>query len=148
MRVPVCGALILFASQLFGQSVIVPRDFSITLDRTGCLGDCPDYKVTILGDRSVLYEGRWYVRTKGVRKSTVSQSDVEKLIRTLQDEHFFSWIEKKMVCVDYPEVHIAATLNGQRKQVLEGCNSPGKVLRLAKEIDKMSGTKRWVGTKR
>jgi hypothetical protein len=29
--------------------------------------------------------------------------------------------------------------------VLEGCNSPGKILRLANEVDRISGAERWVG---
>src|SRR5882672_4970029 len=129
MRVLRYVALILFALQLFGQATAVPRDFSITLERSGCVGNCPEYRVTILGNGSVQYEGRWYVRTQGIRRSTISQLDVEKLVHKIQDEHLFGWEEKGMVCVDYPEVHITATLNGQHKHVLEGCNSPGQVLR-------------------
>jgi len=50
--------------------------------------------------------------------------------------------------VDYPEVRIAASLNGQHKQVVEGCSAPGKVLALAEEIDTISDTKSWVGNVR
>lgn len=81
---------------------------------------------------------------EGVREQTIPQADVHKLIRKLGDEHFFHWEEKKQVCVDFPEVLITATLNGQRKQVLEGCNSPGNVLNLANEIDRIFGATRWV----
>lgn len=98
-------------------------DFSITLERVGCLGSCPDYTVTILGNGSVQYEGRFYVTVEAVRQRTIPLTDVHKLIRKLGDEDFFHWEEKDQVCLDFPEVHITATLNGQRKQVLEGCNS-------------------------
>jgi hypothetical protein len=120
-------------------------DFSITLERVGCVGRCPDYKVTILGSGSVQYEGRAYVRIEGIRSSTIPMSDVQKLVQELRDEDFLYWQEKQEVCVDFPEVHITAALKGQRKHVLEGCNSPGKVLELADEIDRISGAKRWVG---
>jgi hypothetical protein len=50
--------------------------------------------------------------------------------------------------VDGPEVKITATLNGKHKQVLEVCNEPGKVLELAEELDRISGSKRWVGNVR
>ena len=91
------------------------------------------------------YKGRYHVAVEGVRKHTIPLSDVRKLIGKLGDEDFFHWAEKDQVCLDFPEVHITAILNGQRKQVLEGCNSPGKVLELADEIDKISGTNPWVG---
>jgi len=119
-------------------------DFSITLERTSCLGSCPVYTVTILGSGSVEYEGRWHVAVTGVRKNTIPPPDVHRLIRRLGDEDFFHWEEKNQVCLDFPEVHITATLNGHQKQVLEGCNSPGKVLELAKEIDRISGANVWV----
>ena len=130
------------------QTSAIADDFSLTLERVGCLGSCPDYRVTILGNGSLEYEGRAYVRVEGIRKSTISESAVQKLIQRLRNENFFHWKEKKQVCLDFPEVHITATLRGQRKHVLEGCNSPGQVLQLADEIDRVSGDKRWVGNVR
>jgi hypothetical protein len=141
-------AFILLTLQLATQTSAPAEDFSITLERVGCVGSCPDYKVTILGNGSVRYEGRAYVRIEGIRKNTIPVSVVQKLVQKLRDEDFFHWEEKTEVCLDFPEVSITATLNGQRKHVLEGCNSPGNVLRLAGEIDRTSGVKRWVGNVR
>ncbi len=145
MRLASRIAFILLALQSPAQISAPVDDFSITLERIGCLGSCPDYKVTILGNGSVRYEGRAYVRVEGVRKRTISLSVVQKLVQNLRDEDFFHWEEKKSVCLDFPETHITATLKGQQKHVLEGCNSPGQILKLADEIDRMSGAKRWIG---
>jgi Domain of unknown function (DUF6438) len=144
MRLAACLVFILIL-QCAAQTNAIADDFSITLVRVGCLGSCPDYKITILGNGSVRYEGRGYVRVEGIRKREISASDVHKRVRKLRDEDFFDWEEKKRVCVDFPGVNITATLKGQHKHVLEGCNSPGKVLELADEIDRVSGAKRWVG---
>ena len=61
---------------------------------------------------------------------------------------FFHWEEKKEVCVDFPEVDITVALNGQHKRVIEGCNASGKVLKVAAEIDRISGAESWVGKAR
>ena len=119
--------------------------FFITLERIGCFGSCPDYKVTILGNGSVQYIGRAYVRVDGIRTRTVPVKAVQRLIERLRDEDFFHWEEKEQVCLDFPEVQITVSLNGQQKRVLEGCNSPVKVLALAHEIDKVSGAQHWAG---
>ena len=148
MRLAFCVAFVLFGLRLAGQTNTVPGDFSITLERTGCLGNCPEYNVTVFSNGWVRYEGRGYVRIAGTRKSRIPSSDVQKLVERLQDEDFFKWEVKDQVCVDFPEVEITATLNGKQKQVLEGCNAPGKVLQLANEIDRITGAKRWVGTRR
>ncbi|MGA3052803.1 MAG: DUF6438 domain-containing protein [Candidatus Korobacteraceae bacterium] len=137
--------VILVALLSAAQTGPVADDFSVTLERVGCLGSCPDYKVTILANGSVEYEGRAYVRIEGTRRSTIPASTVQTLVKKLRDEDFSHWEEKKQVCLDFPEVHITVMMNGRRKHVLEGCNSPGKVLALADEIDKISGTKHWVG---
>jgi Domain of unknown function (DUF6438) len=144
MRVAFYSVFLLLSLRSVAQTVTA-NDLSITLRRVGCLGSCPDYSITILGDGSVRYEGRAYVRTEGVRKKTIPASAVEILTKELTNNGFFQWEEKKMVCVDFPEVHITATFNGQHKHVLEGCNSPGQVLSLAEEIDRVSGAKVWVG---
>jgi hypothetical protein len=127
------------------QTGPVPKDFSVTLERTGCVGSCPGYKVTILADGSVHYEGLYYVQAEGVRRKTIPAAKIEKVAQLLRDDHFFDWEEKKSVCLDFPEVHITVLMNGKEKHVLEGCNQAGDVLALARTIDKVAGTKRWVG---
>lgn len=89
--------------------------------------------------------GKVWRSAEGVRKARISPQAVRKLVQRLRREDFFHWEEKKVVCVDYPEVHITVDLNAQHKRVIEGCNTPGKVLKLADEIDRVSGAKRWVG---
>lgn len=122
----------------------VPEEgFSITLERTACLGSCPDYKVTIRGNGTVCYEGRAYVAVKGIRTTAIPASVVQKLQQKLRGEKFLHWPEQNQVCVDFAETKITATLDGQKKEVIEGCNQPGKVLQLAREIDQISGAERW-----
>jgi len=142
---PLFAAAIALVVISVAQSRSVPSDFSLTLERTACLGTCPEYKVTILADGSVQYEGQWYVHAKGVRKKTIPPSDVEKLVQRLRSEDFFVWEEKKTTCLDLPEVHITVTLDGRHRHVLEGCNEAGKVFALANAVDKTAGTKQWVG---
>jgi hypothetical protein len=126
-----------------------PEDnFSITLERIGCLGSCPDYKITIQGNGTVQYEGHAYVSVEGIRNTTIPVLAVQKLQQNLRDEDFLHWPEQEEVCVDFPEINITATLDGQSKHVLEGCNQPGRVLRLASEIDRTSGSERWIGKHR
>jgi len=127
----------------------VPEEgFFITLERTACLGSCPDYKITIRGNGTVRYEGRAYVAVKGIRTTAIPASAVQKLQQELRGENFLHWPEQKQVCVDFAETKITATLDGQKKEVIEGCNQPGNVLQLASEIDQISGVERWTSKPR
>src|ERR1035438_185724 len=142
----VCTALTLalaVSASFCAQDTATLADFSITLKRLGCLGSCPDYEVTIWGSGRVRYQGHAYVAVKGVRERIIPVPNVQKLVQRLQVDHFFQWDETDVVCLDFPEVHITATVGARRKHVLEGCNKPGKILALAKEIERISGTERW-----
>ena len=152
MRLPELGLRLFFFVSLIAlntASAAQPsdelRDFSVTLERTGCLGSCPDYKVTISGTGAVLYEGRSSVHAKGERRSKISASAVQQIIQTLRSEQFFQWDEDSGRCVDAPEIHITVRLNGLEKQVKQGCSPSDKVLHLAREIETTSGAKKWVG---
>jgi hypothetical protein len=137
--------LFVLSTICFSQTINIPKDFEITLERTACLGACPDYKVVIHANGSMLYQGRYSVETQGTRKSEIPISEVQKLVERLRKQGFFNWKEKKLACIDFPEVEITVVLDGRRKHVLEGCNEPGPILKLADEIDRISGAKRWIG---
>ncbi len=46
-------------------------DVEITLERIGCMGECPSYKLAIRADGSVSYEGKYYVHAKEFGKEDV-----------------------------------------------------------------------------
>jgi hypothetical protein len=144
MRIALCIAVVLLALPSSAQSSAPADDFSLTLERIGCLGRCPDYKVTIQSDGTLLYEGRFDVHVKGIREKKISLTAVQRLVQKLQDEDFFHWEQTRDVCLDFPETHITATLHGKQKHVMEGCNATGKVLKFANEIVKITGVKRWI----
>jgi hypothetical protein len=144
MRVASCIAVVCVALAFSAQSRASSDDFSLTLERSGCLGTCPDYKVTIQSNGTLHYEGRFYVHAKGIREKKLPRKVVQRLAQRLQDEDFFHWEQQGGVCLDSPETHITAVLSGTRKDVVEGCNTPGRILNLANEIEKITGIKRWI----
>lgn len=62
---------------------IDPRQIVVTLERTQCLGSGPAYRVTLTGDGEVEYEGKALVKITGVRKATLPQEDVLKIVNEL-----------------------------------------------------------------
>lgn len=141
-RIALCIAAIFIAFVSSARSHALD-DFTLTLERTGCLGKCPDYKVTIHDNGTLRYEGRFYVHVKGIKEKRISEGVIEKLAKKLQQEDFFHW-ESGGVCLDLPEIRITAALHGVRKEIVEGCDSDGKIAALANDIEKITGIKRWI----
>jgi hypothetical protein len=143
MRVALCIVVVFVASLSSAQSSAPANDFALTLERIGCLGSCPDYKVTIQSDGTLRYEGRSHVRVKGIREKKLPSKALQRLAQKFQEEDFFHWEEPGGVCNDAPQTHVTATLNGARNHVMERCTS-GKVLKLAIEIEKITGVRHWI----
>jgi hypothetical protein len=125
------------------QAVDLPDDTEIVLQRTGCLGTCPEYQLTIRADGSVVYEGRNHVHTKGVRKGKISISAVQALVQKFIDAKFFEMGGGGIV-VDAPVKTVSFTFDGRQSEVKEGCACPSELVKLEDEIDKTAGSERWV----
>jgi (2Fe-2S) ferredoxin len=58
--------------------IAIPNDLVIRLERTMCLGACPDYSLLVYGDGKIVYEDRHYVVVKGKRKGRISKGWVRQ----------------------------------------------------------------------
>ena len=138
------GVLILSCLAAIASDTTPADAVKITLERTGCMGDCPSYKLAIHANGSVLYEGRYYVHAKGIRKGRMSASAVQQLAQRLSDGGFFDLPDRLGVCDDTPGVAISLSLNGRSKQIRSGCGERPDLRKLSTEIDRASGSNRWV----
>ncbi len=118
------------------------KETTITLRRT-CLGTCPEYKLTIRGDGSVVYEGKHYVHATGFRKGKISSSAVHALVQKFQDANFFEMSGGGIV-IDAPVRTVSVDMNGRHKELKEGCACPPELVRLEDEVGKTAGSERWV----
>jgi hypothetical protein len=122
------------------------RDVVITLERTRCFGACPDYAVTVYGNGTVLYEGRDFVKVKGVQTSQIPQSGVEELVGAFYKARFFSMRDRYEEPVsDLPSQTTSITIDGTAtKTVYRYGFQPERLVALEDEIDRVAGTARWV----
>ncbi len=137
----------------------VPSDTLISLRRTGCFGSCPDYSLTITADGIVTFEGRLYVRVKGVARNRMSREKLRMLIEEFEIAKYFSlndsYETEKDGCpevwTDYPATFTSIRVNGKSKSISHyyGCQGgegsfvyPNSLTELESRIDEIVGTKR------
>ena len=139
----------------------IPADTLITIRRSQCFGTCPDYTVSISADGAVKFEGREFVKTKGVAKGSISPDAVRQLIAAFENAKFFSLRDSYKSAedgcpeqwTDSPSVETTLRLNGKTKSIhhYHGCMDdrgrtvyPAALTELENRIDEIAGTKRWI----
>jgi len=130
------------------------RETVITLERTTCYGTCPSYELAILGDGTVTFEGRQYVRVKGTAQSKIDPASVELLVQgfisigyfALEDEYTSIKNPDSTVTLvtDLPTTITSLTLAGKRKRIVDYVGAPEQLMELEDKIDRVVNSKRWV----
>ena len=140
------------------------------MERLGCFGRCPIYKVTARADGSVTYVGQQWVKAVGERTKHLSRARVNRLRKAIADLEFFALRDQyesrkdgcQLVSTDMPGVQITLKAGGETKSVhhYHGCLErpgpkdvggvgpvyPRRLTRFEDEFDRIIGTRAWVGT--
>lgn len=141
------------------QTVKIPADLVITMERTMCFGTCPDYKLTIKANGTVTFRGGQFTKTKGTAKSRITKSSLRDLVAAFDRVDLDSFADdysQGSVCESYitdlPSEIISLKRDGKTKQVNHyfGCtgNTARKKLEplteLGKMIDSVTNSRRWI----
>jgi len=136
----------------------IPPDLKITLERTDCFGGCPVYKLTIIADGTVVFEGRRFVKQEGVTINSVSRERLKQLMAEFDRVKFFSleddYTETRLSCpTDQPSAITSIRINGKSKTINHylGClepKVPKGLTELENKIDEIVNTAQWLPDKK
>jgi hypothetical protein len=143
-----------------------PLKLKISLQRTACLGSCPDYKVTLRGNGRVIFSTnispadpvsglhRRFAILPGVLFPGVHGDDVKPeivagLVQKFRGAHFFHLKnEYRRKPLDGPTYILTIDTGHGKKTVVDyggdEVGMPKAVKRLEDDVDKVAGTDRWV----
>jgi Domain of unknown function (DUF6438) len=140
----------------------IPSDMIITLERTACFGRCPNYKITIHADGTVIYEGKRHVKKTGEARGRLTREQVKELVSEVEKIGYFSLRDSysdfedgcHMVSTDSPWFNTSVQMNGKAKTVKHdsGCVDkdqksvyPPALTAFEKKIDEVVNSRQWVG---
>tara|TARA_Y100000385_G_scaffold256147_1_gene282320 strand:+ start:639 stop:1100 length:462 start_codon:yes stop_codon:yes gene_type:complete len=113
----------------------------VLLQRTGCFGTCPIYKVAIFGNGIVAYEGTAYTDYEGKYTGQIDLDDAKKLFNTL---HSLDWenypAEYPIDNQDFPQFLINYKTTEIDKQVKGNTGAADDLISLSLEIDRIIST--------
>ena len=125
------------------------KEVIITLERTECFGSCPVYRLTILGDGTVIYEGIRFAQVQGTNKTIISEDKIRQLVSEFQKIDYFSLrdsYEERNV-TDMPSAITSLTINGNKKTVRHyhgDLSTPTELTELEDKIDEIVNTNQWI----
>lgn len=130
-------------------------DTLISLERSGCLGKCPVFKLSLLSNGTVYFQGRHNVNRKGIYDTLLNKANLAELVSEFYSSGFFRLREKYDLtnCVgptDLSSVVISIRTDRTDKKVsfYIGCidyNAEARLMTaLAKKIEKVSNVQTWI----
>lgn len=151
---------------------LVPPDTVITLERTNGMGTSPHYKIMLFADGIVIYDGREFVKQVGILRSTITQDQINQLIKEFEGINYFSMEDRyedvRDGCPasgsDMPSANTSIKVNGRFKAISHdyGCQYvdapshdhvphirelvyPKELVDLETKIDEVVNIKQWIG---
>ena len=144
-------ALVVSFALQFGPAATFPPPKSInnvviTLERTACFGNCPDYSLIVYGNGTLFYEGRNFVDVTGRQSSNISQEHVQELVRAFYAKGYFTLQDEYSAPVtDLPTTTTSISIDGRYKKVINYYGAPEQLIELENMIDDIAKSERWVG---
>jgi hypothetical protein len=97
----------------------VPLDFVVTVERTKCLGDCPQAITTVRANGTVQFEGRAHTYFHGEKSFEIPHASVVAIWEAARDIAFFSLDDRYVAKIrDVSSTIITVHANGRRKRVV------------------------------
>ena len=108
----------------------------ITMKRTPCYGECPQYMISIYESGVVIYNGVRFVPKIGCFQSNVSTENIN-YIKLLLDEIQFFDLEEEYISniTDIPSIITEVFMNGKRHRVVDRLKAPKKLKNLYTALD-------------
>lgn len=128
----------------------------ITLEREACFGMCPVYKLTIFSDGTVIFEGKNYVKKKGIAKSRINSGALKQLVAEFNRINYFELKDEYLgeancpeMFTDAPSAITSLRWNGKMKTVrhYHGCRGLKELEDLTElegKIDEVVNSRRWI----
>jgi hypothetical protein len=113
----------------------------LTLEKTGCYGSCPQYKLAVYSNGIVLYQGRKFVKNLGVFEKRLSKTAIQEIKRLIAQSSFFTYedVYDNEGISDLPSVILYCALEGKEKKVIARINVPPEFPQLVAKIETLIG---------
>ncbi|MES2299135.1 MAG: ankyrin repeat domain-containing protein [Pseudomonadota bacterium] len=121
----------------------------ISLERSSCLGTCPNYRVEVYGDGRLVYVGTDHVAVRGRHSYRVAPGAVDQLLGTMREGDIWSMRPSYAGSItDVPVYRLTMNLGGTVHRVIDYAGPmvgmPAAVRRVESAVDLAANTQLWL----
>ena len=145
--------------ELITDSYLSSVDTAIFLERTGCYGECPVYRLCVQCDGMVLFEGLEHTKELGVHRGQITSRQFFALLDKLTSLEVFSFRDRygrldpdcKSSGLDAPSATVLVKLGDQSKRIshyfgCRGFSHESDLFKIEHAIDEAANSTTWVGS--
>ncbi len=124
------------------------KNLVISLDRLGCYGPCPIYKLTIYGNGKVVYKGEKNVKVVGERVTTLEKEKVAALLAEFEKINYFELSDNYQGGPTDGTSAVTSIALGNKKKTIKNYHpapdSPRALKELENQIDSITNSTQWI----
>lgn len=120
-----------------------PRiDIDVTMQRTACMGPCPEYAVEIEHDGTVVWHGIAHVAVLGTVRAHISPRRLVALEHAIARARFFELDDPALYCADTSHAIVTVRRPGRVHTVDDAhCEDPSLLSEVEDLIDRLAGSR-------
>ena len=117
----------------------------INMERTGCHGQCPIYKITVYGTGKAEYEGKMFVTKLGKFQKQLTKKELNALFSAFEKASFFDFKDEyNGPMADLPTTYITYQDKHKVKKTIKDCwQAPQELKNLEKLVEEVADSQGW-----
>jgi hypothetical protein len=116
----------------------IPEDAMIGISHGACMGNCPNYRVTLSTTGEVFYTGIRNVRVLGIVRYSISPEMAHELGYMMVKGGFFNFENQYAIIPDAQRFETSLEWNDKVKVVVDyGINVPAELVTMRKKVEKV-----------
>ena len=117
---------------------VAPAGELASIKRTACYGKCPIYRLTILDNGQVIYEGKQFVEKIGTYSGLLTGEDVANVLKMSEETNYFELEDAYDVPIaDFPTCVTSVTKDGKTKRVMNKQGAPASLKKFETYLDSL-----------
>ncbi|MEP2773350.1 MAG: DUF6438 domain-containing protein [Fulvivirga sp.] len=124
------------------------EDAIIVIQKTPCMGTCPEYEMMIFENRRVVIEAKQHLPIKGKFRGELSVQTYEELIEKFEDSDFFEFEDRYTSNItDMPTTYLTYRSGDKAKKIMDYHGAPKALKDLENEVHGLIDQISWTEVK-